>query len=314
MVKYWKSTLSIVAMVANLATTAYADNHATNNEEVKGDNPVVLRINGKDVYKDELVFLQQGLADPWPQYDFQSILPSLQNLYAAMYLGEQYAVEQGLDQNNTFKNRLNLARTEILRNLAMENYIRTNLTDERVQALYDEQISQAEPQEERKLRHILVQNEEEAIKVIAELDAGADFSELAKKYSIGPSGDNGGELGWATGSDFVPSFAEGAWAIPVGEYGKTAIKSEYGFHVIIVDDSRTRMQAKFEDVKELLKIELAQMLELEFLTMLEQTATIERFDASGAALPEELDEANIEEVEEHEEGEVNAEETENTAG
>ncbi len=300
MVESWKSKLLLITMMLGLSTTGYTDNHKKQEQVTTTDNPIVLRVNGEDVTKNELMVLQQSLMDPWPQYDFQSILPSLQSLAATMMLGEQYAISQDIDQTKEFQNRLNIARTEILRGLALEGYIQENLTDERILELYNEQISQAKPQEERKIRHILVENEEEAYKIIEELEAGGDFSKLAQKYSIGPSGDNGGELGWATQSDFVPEFSTNAWQIPVGEYGKTPVKSNFGYHIIIIDEARTREPAKFEDVKDLLKVELSQMLELEFSTMLEQNATIERFDADGSELPEELKTSEFEEFEDGE--------------
>ncbi len=318
MVKSWKSKLLLITMTFGLSTAAYADNHAKQENEATKDNPVVLSVNGKEVTKNELMILQQSLMDPWPQYDFQGILPSLQDLATTMILGEQYAAAQGIDKTEEFNNRLNIARTEILRGLALEGYIQENLTDEHVLKLYNEQISQAQPQEERKIRHILVENEEEAYTVIEELKTGGDFSKLAQKYSIGPSGDNGGQLGWATQSDFVPEFSTSAWEIPVGEYSKKPVKSNFGYHIIIIDEARMREPAKFEDVKDLLKVELAQILEVEFATMLEQNATIERFAADGSKLPEELKTSEFEEFEDGEgeseegdEAEISLEEDEN---
>jgi peptidyl-prolyl cis-trans isomerase C len=124
------------------------------------------------------------------------------------------------------------------------------ITDADVKARYDKEVAATPPEEEVKARHILVKTEEEAKKIIADLDAGKDFLELAKLSSDGPSAEQGGDLGYFTKGRMVPEFEAAAFELKPGEYTKTPVKTQFGFHVIKVDDRRPAAAPPLEQVSD----------------------------------------------------------------
>ena len=118
-----------------------------------------------------------------------------------------------------------------------------------VRAAYDSGSSGTE----YKARHILVKEESEALDVIAKLEAGADFAELAEEFSTGPSGPRGGDLGWFPAAQMVKPFGDALPGIELGTYGKTPVQTQFGWHVILVEETR---KAEFEQVAAKLREQL----------------------------------------------------------
>jgi peptidyl-prolyl cis-trans isomerase C len=162
----------------------------------------------------------------------------------------QEAHKQGLDATDDYKNQLELARQAILIRQLFDNHRKTNaVSDADVQAEYDKFVA-ANNGKEFKARHILVATEDEAKKIIADLKKGAKFEDLAKKQSKDPgSGANGGDLDWAAPASFVPEFSEAMIKLQKGETTPTPVKSQFGYHVIRVDDIRQAQLPKIEEVK-----------------------------------------------------------------
>jgi peptidyl-prolyl cis-trans isomerase C len=147
------------------------------------------------------------------------------------------------------------------------------VSDESAQELYDAQIGKAG--KEYSARHILLENEEDAKAVIAQLDEGADFSELAKEKSTGPSGSSGGKLGWFGAGQMVAPFSEATAKLNKGEYTKEPVQTQFGWHVIILDDTRESNPPSFEDVKDRLKMLLANQQLQQHVEELKNSATID---------------------------------------
>jgi peptidyl-prolyl cis-trans isomerase C len=118
-----------------------------------------------------------------------------------------------------------------------------------VRARYDKEVAATAPENEVRARHILLETEEEAKAVIAELDGGADFEALAKEKSTGPTGPNGGDLGYFTRGRMVPEFEEAAYALDVGGYTKQPVQTQFGWHVIKLEDKRQVQPPAFADVE-----------------------------------------------------------------
>ena len=107
-----------------------------------------------------------------------------------------------------------------------------------------------------KAKQILLKTKKDAIAVIKELDSGAKFAELAKTKSTGPSGKNGGELGWFSKKKMVPAFSEAAFKLSKGAYTKTPVKTNFGYHVILVEDKKSKSTVAFAKIKDRLKYDL----------------------------------------------------------
>jgi len=124
------------------------------------------------------------------------------------------------------------------------------VTEAEVKARYDKEIAASPPEEEVSARHILLKTEEEAKAVIVELDAGKDFAELAKEKSTGPSAAQGGELGYFTKGRMVPEFEAVAFTLKAGEYAKEPVKTQFGWHVIKLEDRRETAPPEFDAISD----------------------------------------------------------------
>ena len=231
-----KQLLQAAAAVALLAALpAFAQNAAI--------------VNGKPVPKARMDVLAQQLAAAG-----RPVTPEMQGQLreevVAREIFMQEAQKQGLDATDDYKNQLELARQAILIRQLFDNYRKTNpVTDADVQAEYDKFVA-ANSGKEYKARHILVEKEDQAQKILADLKKGAKFEDLAKKQSKDPgSGANGGDLDWAAPGSFVPEFSEAMIKLKKGETTPAPVKSQFGYHIIRVDDIRQAQLPKMEEVK-----------------------------------------------------------------
>jgi len=186
----------------------------------------------------------------------------------------QDAEKKQLDKSADFTQRLTTIRNSLLSQEAVQNFIKSNpITDTDLEAEYKKKVAVSGT--EYKARHILVKTEEDAKKIIEELNAGADFIELAKNKSTGPSGPKGGDLGWFTADRMVPPFSEAAIALEDGKYTTTPVKTQFGWHVILKEGSRAQTPPPFESVKEQLRPMLQRQKMMDFMKTLRDKAKVE---------------------------------------
>ncbi len=206
-------------------------------------------VNGKAVPKARMDMLAAQLAAAG-----RPVSPDMESqLREEVILREvfmQEAQKQGLEASEDYKAQLELARQAILIRQLFANYQKTHpVTDAQVQAEYDK-FAAANTGKEYKARHILVATEEDANKVMAELKKGAKFEDVAKKESKDPgSAVNGGDLDWAAPSSFVPEFSAAMIKLNKGETTATPVKTQFGYHIIRLDDVRAAQLPKVEEVK-----------------------------------------------------------------
>lgn len=156
----------------------------------------------------------------------------------------------GLHETPAFQRRMQLLRQRALHTGYVESEVAAKMSDEDVRKRYDREVANTPPVNDVKARHILLNTKEEALTVIAELDAGADFIELAKEKSTGPSGPGGGDLGYFGPGQMVPPFEEAAFKLAVGSYTKEPVETQFGWHVILVEDKRAQQPPPFEEVRD----------------------------------------------------------------
>lgn len=156
------------------------------------------------------------------------------------------AEKEGLQNEQDIQRRIELLRARTLHNGYFQKKIQPAITPDTLKKRYEEESAKVKAQQEVSARHILVKTEEEAKAIIAELDGGKDFIELAKEKSTGPSGPNGGDLGYFGSGRMVPEFEKAAFALEKGAYTKEAVKTQFGFHIIRVDDKRDQPKPTFE--------------------------------------------------------------------
>ncbi len=198
--------------------------------------------------------LEQALTDLDPQF---SRLPPEQRRAAALSaiieirLLAAKATTEGLDKTPEFQRRMDFLRARTLHSALVDTEVAKKITDEEIRARYDQEVANTPPVNEVKARHILVKTKEEAEAIIKELDDGADFEKLANEKTNDPSGKtSGGDLGWFGPGQMVPEFERAAFALNAGEYTKEPVQSQFGWHVIKVEDKRTKQPPAFDQVKE----------------------------------------------------------------
>ena len=196
----------------------------------------------------------------------------------AMTLAAQAAEKEGAAKDPEVQARLDLIRTQIMAEAASDKYSKAHpVSDDEVKAEYDAQV--AKMPKEYKARHILVEKKETAESLIRDLEAGGDFAKLAKAESKDPgSAANGGDLGWFSAQSMVKPFSDALATLEKGAITKTPVQTEYGFHVIQLEDTRSPQAPAFDDVKEQVKM-LAQRKKLQtYLDELRKTAKIQKTD------------------------------------
>lgn len=171
----------------------------------------------------------------------------------------QEAQRRGVAASREYQQQMELARTNILVQALFADFQKKSpVTDAEAKTEYDQRKAQAGTKEYH-ARHILVETEDEAKSVISQLKGGAKFEDLAKKLSKDPgSGQNGGDLDWAAPGNYVPEFSEAMTKLAKGAITETPVKSQFGWHVIRLDDTREASFPSFDDVKEQIKQMLGQ--------------------------------------------------------
>jgi peptidyl-prolyl cis-trans isomerase C len=187
----------------------------------------------------------------------------------------QDAHKKHLEQSAEVKERIDMAERSLLSQANLQDYLKTNpVTDAEIKAEYDKEIVKMSGTE-YKARHILVKTEEEAKRIIADLGKGAKFEALAEKHSLDPSKEQGGDLGWFTEGQMVEPFSKAVVALEKGKYTLTPVQTQFGWHVILREDSRAQVPPPFDSIKEQLRPALQQQKVQKMLEDLRKNAKVE---------------------------------------
>ena len=235
--------LTLVA-AAMLATQMASPLAAQDSTDISADT-VVATVNGQDITLGHMIAARATLPEQFDQ-------AAPQDLYNGILqqLIQQTALAQRVDNLPPLV-ALTLENEErsLKAGEAVEAAMLTAITDVDIQAAYDAQFADAEPQEEYNASHILVETEEDAAAVKEEIEGGAEFAAVAREKSTGPSGPNGGELGWFGPGMMVPSFEAAVIALEVGEVS-APVQTQFGWHVITLNDARKQSVPTLDDVRE----------------------------------------------------------------
>jgi peptidyl-prolyl cis-trans isomerase C len=222
--------------------------------------------------------------------------PELQNQvfneFVNTLVTAQDAERQGLDKQPGVQYALDLQRIQLLSRLALQTAAQTaQPSDEALKKAYDERFGDAK-RTEYKARHILVATEEEARALIKEIDGGADFAELAKAKSLGPTGKTGGDLGWFDATQMVPPFTAAVAALKPGEHSKEPVQTQFGWHVILLEETREAPPPALDDVRDELSLGLQRETLSGYVAQLRDQAKLElnedliKTNEAGTAQPE----------------------------
>lgn len=242
--KIGMATLAITALLAS-GCTQEGDSGAKGDKApaavVEGE--VIATVNGAPITEETLTMIKQ--ANRGARIPREKLIDEL----IKHELLFQEAERKKLDQNEDIANRLKFIRRSILSQAAMQDFIANNqISDEQIKKEYDAQ-SGTLGGTEYKARHILTKDQEKAKEVIQKLKDGGKFEELAKEYSIGPTGAKGGDLGWFSPQQMVPPFSAAVVELKDGEHTANPVKTQFGWHVILREGSRDKALPPLEKVK-----------------------------------------------------------------
>ncbi|MAL78447.1 MAG: peptidylprolyl isomerase [Sneathiella sp.] len=261
--------------IAENAQDSSADAAGNTGAQAEEDSSEVLAtVNGENITEADARGLYESLPPQYRQIPMEMVKPQLVQQLVNMEVVSQAAEADKLYETESFKSKLDTARTQLLQEAYLAAKIDELVTEETLQAEYKKIVDGFTPEEEVHARHILLKTEEEAKDMIKLLDDGGDFAELAKEYSTGPSGPTGGDLGYFTKERMVPEFAEAAFNLKDGEYSKEPVKSEFGYHVIKTEGRRNTEPPKFEEMEEELRAEATNTAVDKLLEDLKADATI----------------------------------------
>ncbi|PVB61589.1 peptidylprolyl isomerase [Labrenzia sp. 011] len=234
--------VSILAMSLGSATLLAAE-----------PDDVVAKVGDAEITEAELAFAAQDAGQELQRFPPAQWRQLLLDAMVDMELMAQAAREDGLDQDPDFQRQLDFLELQALRNAYLAQKIGGTISEDDVKAAYDAQFADFEGAEEMHARHILVKEKAEAEALVAELDGGADFAELAREKSTGPSGPNGGDLGFFKSGQMVKPFEEAVMTLEPGGYTKEPVETQFGWHVIKLEEKRREEKPALEEVGDSLR-------------------------------------------------------------
>lgn len=266
-------------------------------------DPLVARVNGVEVHQSDLAVAEDE-AGQIPPMSPEAKQDYLVQFVADMILVSKAAEDKKFGESAEFKRKLEFSRKKLLMEGLLQSVGKQALTDEAMHKVYDDAVKQIGEEKEVHARHILFrapagdekagkEAEEKLKAVIVRLKKGEDFAKVATEVTEDPSGKaNGGDLGYFTKDQMVPEFSEAAFKLEQGQISEP-VKTQFGWHVIKVEDKRVKPAPKFEEVKPQIENFVVRKAQAELVTKLRADAKIERLDkpatppAAPAAKPAE---------------------------
>jgi peptidyl-prolyl cis-trans isomerase C len=243
-------------------------------------NPVLAKVNGSEIRQSDMALAEEELGPSLDKMDPATKQENLLAFLIDMKIVSKAAEDKKVEDNEEFKKRLAFARNRLLMDSLLATEGKAATTDEAMKKVYDDASKQITGEQEVHARHILVETEDEAKAVKAELDKGADFAELAKKKSKDPGASDGGDLGFFTKDQMVPEFSAVAFALEPGKISDP-VKSQFGWHIIKVEEKRNRKAPDFEQVKAQIETYVTRKAQADYVAKLREGAKIERLDQAA---------------------------------
>lgn len=265
-----RSPLATLALAAGLALSM--------SPQLLAQSAVVAKVNGKTITEADL-----KLADAEIGGDLGSLPDATKRRVLVEYLIEHSlfadaAEDQKLTQGPAYDERMQYWRRRALRDTFFDVKVRDSVTDAEAKKFYDAQVAQLKPQEEVRARHILVESKDKAVEIFEKIAHGAEFAQMAKEFSKDPgTKDEGGDLGFFARGQMVPQFEEAAFKLKAGDVSQP-IETQFGWHLIRVDERRERKPPAFDEVKERIVLSMVHRKAQEVATDLRNKAKVEYVD------------------------------------
>lgn len=275
MIKFGLRALLVAAAVAGPAV-------AQSPKPLDTADPVLATVDGTPIRRSDVAAVQRTLPAQFQQVPVEVLYPAVVERLIDSKLVANAGRKDKLEDDPEVKRRLAQFEDRLIQDVYLTRRVEAAVTDKALRERYDTFVKANPPKEEVSARHILVQTEAQAKEVIGELAKGGDFAEIAKAKSMDPSGKSqGGSLGFFSREDMVPEFSAAAFAMKAGETSKTPVKTQFGWHVIKVEERRQNAPS-FDEMREQLTTELSQEIVGEVVGKLREGAKVERFGLDGS--------------------------------
>ncbi len=272
-------TISAVAIIV-VAVASFVS-FKVYNANAGNDKGVAAKVNGEVIYINDL---KQSYADH-PQIkdkvSFDEFYAKTLDVFVNSKLVYQAAQAAKIEEAPEYQRQLVTAKEDLARKLYLEQKVEENVTDKAVQELYDKYKADFTSQKEVKAKHILVDSADKANEVIEKLKKGEDFVKLAKEYSKDQV-----DLGYFTKEMMVPEFSDAAFAMNKGSYSKKPVKTEFGYHVILVEDVRASQPLTLKELEPQLKNIVTQQVIAKIFEDLHKNADVEKYNLDGNRISE----------------------------
>jgi peptidyl-prolyl cis-trans isomerase C len=276
--------LAVLPVAAGCSKDTSSSNAKQETTAADPNDTVVAKVNGAEIRQSDLALAEEDMGQ-----ELQQVPPDQRRDHLISYLADILMVSQVADQkklgdNTDFKRRLAFLRNKLLMGYGLQEEVKSQVNDEARRKVYDDAVKSMGGQEEVRARHILVETEDEAKAIVELLKGGADFAALAKEKSKDPGASDGGDLGYFVKDQMVKEFAEVAFQMYPGQTSNP-VKTQFGWHIIKLEDRREKKAPDFETVKEQVDTFLARKAQTDFVAKLRQTAKIERLDQPAETKP-----------------------------
>lgn len=265
----------LVGLMLPLTLLAGCGKAATPGVEPASKAPPAALVDGKPISKSQFDLYVENVERQSKRQITEAEKSQLLDQFISMQLAAEAARKDGIEKDAKVQDQLALARLNVLVDSGLQQWLEKNpVTDAELRPEYDAQVAQM-PREYH-ARHILVDDQAKAEAITKELKAGGDFAKLAEKSSKDPSGKNGGDLGWFTLDSMVKPFSDAVAALQAGQMTQQPVQSQFGWHVIKLEESRVTAPPPFEEVKDRVKV-LVQRKKLQtYLDDLRKNAKVEK--------------------------------------
>ena len=268
--------LVLITFIATMAAPALAQ-----------DDPVVGKVNGTEIRQSDLTAAEEDIGRNLPP----TMQGDAKRDYLITYVSDMLILAKAaegrkLGDSADFKRKVAIARNKLLMEALLTAEAKTAVTDAAMKKVYEEATKAIGDEKEVRARHVLVEKEDEAKAILADLKKGGDFAAIAKEKSKDPgSKENGGDLGYFSKDQMVPEFAEAAFKLDKDQLSDP-VKTQFGWHVIKVEDKRSRPVPEFEKVKDQVEQYVVRKAQADLVTKLRSEAKIEKTPAKADAKPD----------------------------
>ena len=268
---------SLLAGVFALSFAGFASAQDSAAAPLTGQDTTVAIVNGYEIKTSEVRMAFDDVIGQLPNLPAKQRFPFVVEILIERHLIAQVAAQEGTADSEDYKRRLAAYQAKALRDSYLAQKVAPSITEAEIKAAYDAETAKVTQTERVRARHILVATEKEANDIEAKLQGGAKFEDLAKQYSLDGSKDYGGDLGYFTAPEMVPAFSDAAFKLKVGEIS-APVKTDYGWHIIRMDDRKMGAAQPYDQVKGAIRNVLVRDKVQALLASLQGTAKVEILD------------------------------------